>query len=193
MKSNIGHTQAAAGVAGVIKMVMAMRHGVLPQSLHIDEPTPHVDWSAGAVALLGEQMAWPEAGRPRRAGVSSFGASGTNAHVILEQAPDTTGEAEPGPERIELPAIPWVFSARDEAGLQAQAVRLRAFAERNPDLDSADVGWSLVAARSALWHRAVVVGADRAGLLGALEGPVVVGVSVGGGLGVVFAGQGSQR
>ncbi|MFJ2350152.1 type I polyketide synthase, partial [Streptomyces antimycoticus] len=193
VKSNIGHTQAAAGVAGVIKMVMAMRHGVLPQSLHIDEPTPHVDWSAGAVALLGEQTAWPEAGRPRRAGVSSFGASGTNAHVILEQAPDTTGEPEPGPERIELPAIPWVFSARDEAGLQAQAVRLRAFAERNSDLDSADVGWSLVASRSALSHRAVVVGVDRAGLLGALEGSVVVGVPVGGGLGVVFAGQGSQR
>nr|WTB10406.1 SDR family NAD(P)-dependent oxidoreductase [Streptomyces antimycoticus] len=193
VKSNIGHTQAAAGVAGVIKMVMAMRHGVLPRTLHLDEPSTHVDWSAGAVELLTEQTAWPEAGRPRRAGVSSFGASGTNAHVILEQAPDTTGEPEPGPERIELPAIPWVFSARDEAGLRAQAVRLRAFAERNSDLDSADVGWSLVAARSALSHRAVVVGVDRAGLLGALEGSVVVGVPVGGGLGVVFAGQGSQR
>ncbi|WP_437113986.1 type I polyketide synthase, partial [Streptomyces violaceusniger] len=192
LKSNIGHTQAAAGVAGVIKMVMAMRHGVLPQSLHIDEPTPHVDWSTGAVELLSEQTAWPEAGRARRAGVSSFGASGTNAHVILEQAPDTTGAPEPRPERPELPAIPWVLSARDEAGVQAQAVRLRAFAERNPDLDPVDVGWSLVAARSALSHRAVVVGAGRDELLGGL-GSVVVGARVGGGLGVVFAGQGSQR
>ncbi|MCQ8195561.1 type I polyketide synthase, partial [Streptomyces rugosispiralis] len=140
VKSNIGHTQAAAGVAGVIKMVMAMRHGVLPQSLHIDEPTPHVDWSTGAVELLGEHTGWPEAGRPRRAGVSSFGASGTNAHVILEQAPDMAGEPEQRPERNELPAIPWVFSAGDEAGLRAQAVRLRTFADRNPDLDLVDVG-----------------------------------------------------
>ncbi|WP_344599045.1 type I polyketide synthase, partial [Streptomyces violaceusniger] len=193
VKSNIGHTQAAAGVAGVIKMVMAMRHGVLPQSLHIDEPTPHVDWSTGAVELLGEHTGWPEAGRPRRAGVSSFGASGTNAHVILEQAPDMAGEPGQRPERNELPAIPWVFSARDEAGLRAQAVRLRAFADRNPDLDPVDVGWSLLATRSALSHRAVVVGVDREELLRALEGAPVVGVPVGGGLGVVFAGQGSQR
>ncbi|MFD8159349.1 type I polyketide synthase [Streptomyces malaysiensis] len=193
VKSNIGHTQAAAGVAGVIKMVMAMRHGVLPRTLHVDEPSPHVDWSAGAVELLGEHTAWPEAGRPRRAGVSSFGASGTNAHVILEQAPDTAREPEPGPARSELPAIPWVFSAQDEAGVRAQAVRLRAFADRNADLDPVDVGWSLASARAGLSHRAVVVGADREELLGALEGAPVVGVSAGGGLGVLFAGQGSQR
>ncbi|XBQ39761.1 type I polyketide synthase (plasmid) [Streptomyces rapamycinicus] len=192
VKSNIGHTQAAAGVAGVIKMVMAMRHGVLPQSLHIDQPTPHVDWSTGAVELLGEHTGWPEAGRPRRAGVSSFGASGTNAHVILEQAPNMAGEPEQRPDRHELPAIPWVLSAGDEAGLRAQAVRLRAFADRNPDLDPVDVGWSLVATRSGLSHRAVVVGADRGELLGGL-GSVVVGVPVVGGLGVLFAGQGSQR
>ncbi|MCC4322656.1 SDR family NAD(P)-dependent oxidoreductase, partial [Streptomyces malaysiensis subsp. malaysiensis] len=193
VKSNIGHTQAAAGVAGVIKMVMAMRHGVLPRTLHVDEPSPHVDWSAGAVELLGEHTAWPEAGRPRRAGVSSFGASGTNAHVILEQAPDTASEPEPGPARSELPAIPWVFSAQDEAGVRAQAVRLRAFADRNADLDPVDVGWSLAATRAGLSHRAVVVGADREELLGALEGAPVVGVPVAGGLGVLFAGQGSQR
>ncbi|NUH44402.1 KR domain-containing protein, partial [Streptomyces samsunensis] len=193
LKSNIGHTQAAAGVAGVIKMVMAMRHGVLPRTLHVDEPSPHVDWSAGAVELLGEHTAWPEAGRPRRAGVSSFGASGTNAHVILEQAPDTASEPEPGPARSELPAIPWVFSAQDEAGVRAQAVRLRAFADRNADLDPVDVGWSLAATRAGLSHRAVVVGADREELLGALEGAPVVGVPVAGGLAVLFAGQGSQR
>ncbi|WP_346168514.1 type I polyketide synthase, partial [Streptomyces javensis] len=193
VKSNIGHTQAAAGVAGVIKMVMAMRHGVLPQSLHIDEPSPHVDWSTGAVELLGEHTDWPEAGRPRRAGVSSFGASGTNAHVILEQAPDMADEPEPRPERNELPAIPWVFSAGDEAGLRAQVERLRAFVDRNPGLDPVDVGWSLATGRAGLSHRAVVVGADRGALLGALEGAPVVGVPVSGGLGVLFAGQGSQR
>ncbi|MGW4081051.1 type I polyketide synthase, partial [Streptomyces asiaticus] len=193
VKSNIGHTQAAAGVAGVIKMVMAMRHGVLPRSLHIDEPTPHVDWSTGAVELLGEHTGWPEAGRPRRAGVSSFGASGTNAHVILEQAPDMAGEPEQSPERNELPAIPWVFSAGDEEGLRAQVERLRAFADRNPGLDPVDVGWSLATGRAGLSHRAVVVGADRGELLGALEGAPVMGVPVAGGLGVLFAGQGSQR
>ncbi|MBI0320187.1 type I polyketide synthase, partial [Streptomyces javensis] len=185
VKSNIGHTQAAAGVAGVIKMVMAMRHGVLPQSLHVDEPTPHVDWSTGAVELLGEHTDWPEAGRPRRAGVSSFGASGTNAHVILEQAPDMAGAPEQGPERNELPAISWVFSAADEAGLRAQAVRLRAFADRNPGLDPVHVGWSLATGRAGLSHRAVVVGADREELLGALAGAPVVGVPVAGGLGVL--------
>ncbi|WP_344341114.1 ketoacyl-synthetase C-terminal extension domain-containing protein, partial [Streptomyces rhizosphaericus] len=189
VKSNIGHTQAAAGVAGVIKMVMAMRHGVLPRSLHIDEPSPHVDWSTGAVELLGEHTGWPEAGRPRRAGVSAFGVSGTNAHVVLEQAPEV---AEPEAEGVVLPAVPWVVSGAGEAAVRAQVERLRAFADRNPGLDPVDVGWSLATGRAGLSHRAVVVGADREELLGGL-GSVVVGVPVGGGLGVLFAGQGSQR
>ncbi|WP_344341560.1 ketoacyl-synthetase C-terminal extension domain-containing protein, partial [Streptomyces rhizosphaericus] len=191
MKSNIGHTQAAAGVAGVIKMVMAMRHGVLPRTLHVDEPSPHVDWSSGAVELLTGQVAWPEVDRPRRAGVSAFGVSGTNAHVIVEQAPAVT--EEPQVERVELPAVPWVVSGAGEAAVRAQVERLREFVAGDPGLDPVDVGWSLATARAGLSHRAVVVGADREELLGALEGAPVVGVPVAGGLGVLFAGQGSQR
>ncbi|MFF6850281.1 type I polyketide synthase, partial [Streptomyces antimycoticus] len=190
VKSNIGHTQAAAGVAGVIKMVMALRYGVLPRTLHVDEPSPHVDWSAGGVELLTEQVAWPDVDRPRRAGVSAFGVSGTNAHVIVEQGPVVVEAA--GGARVGLPAVPWVVSGVGEAAVRAQAERLRGFVAGDAGLDVVDVGWSLVAARSALSHRAVVVGVDRDELLGGL-GSVVVGAAVGGGLGVVFAGQGSQR
>ncbi|MFI9236942.1 type I polyketide synthase [Streptomyces sp. NPDC053079] len=190
VKSNIGHAQAAAGVAGVIKMVMAMRHGVLPRTLHVDEPTPHVDWSAGAVELLTERTAWPETGDLRRAGVSSFGASGTNAHVILEQVPSEPGLPEP--DEAELPAVPWVVSGEGEAALRAQAERLKSFLHRNPELDPADVGWSLASTRAALSHRAVVVGTNREELLAGLDS-LTIGVPVAGGLGVLFTGQGSQR
>ncbi|MEU1806747.1 SDR family NAD(P)-dependent oxidoreductase, partial [Streptomyces sp. NPDC019937] len=166
IKSNIGHTQAAAGVAGVIKMVQAMRHGVLPASLHIDEPTPHVDWAGGAVRLLSEPVEWPRSGRPRRAGVSSFGASGTNAHLILEQAPDTP-EPDPVPEHDDV--VPWVLSARSTEALRGQAAALVARLAEDPGLRPVDVGWSLVRSRSVFEHRAVVVGEDRTELVAAVE------------------------
>ncbi|MER5853572.1 type I polyketide synthase [Streptomyces sp. NPDC002012] len=176
IKSNIGHTQAAAGVAGVIKMVMAMRHGVLPRTLHVDAPTPQVDWSAGAVELLTESVAWPETGEPRRAGVSSFGISGTNAHVIVEHTPVVEERHEPS---VALPVVPWVVSAKSEAGLAGQVERLSAFAG---DRDPVDVGFSLVTTRAAMNHRAVVIG-DRT-----VRGTVASGKSA-----VLFSGQGAQR
>ncbi|WP_240003685.1 type I polyketide synthase [Streptomyces cinnamoneus] len=199
IKSNIGHTQAAAGVAGVIKMVMAMRHGVLPQTLHVDEPTPHVDWASGSVELLTERTEWPEAGRPRRAGVSAFGVSGTNAHIVLEQAPQAEVEAEPA--RTGLPAVPWVLSGQGQEALRAQAERLRSFVDADAGLHPVDVAWSLASTRSALSHRAVVVGADREELLRGLDavanGGTHQGVVTGlagspSGVVFVFPGQGSQ-
>ncbi|QKG20163.1 type I polyketide synthase [Actinomadura verrucosospora] len=160
VKSNIGHAQAAAGVAGVIKMVMAMRHGELPPSLHGAEPTPHVDWSAGAVSLLAEPVPWPRGDRPRRAGVSSFGISGTNAHVILEDAGEPAG-APAAPSDGGATVIPWALSGRTEGALRAQAARLREFLAARPDLGSADVGFSLATTRTALEHRAVILVRDR--------------------------------
>ncbi|WP_444545287.1 type I polyketide synthase [Streptomyces griseocarneus] len=179
VKSNIGHTQAAAGVAGVIKMVQALRNGVLPRTLHVDEPTPHVDWSAGAVSLLTRETAWPDTGRPRRAGVSAFGVSGTNAHVLIEQAEETARAEEPeepdaseAPEAAPaeetaatpLPLIPWALSGKGEAALTAQAARLSSYLAAHPGLDAADVARSLATTRTAFAHRAVLLAADRAGL-----------------------------
>ncbi|MER7351366.1 type I polyketide synthase, partial [Streptomyces aurantiacus] len=201
IKSNIGHTQAASGVAGVIKMVMAMRAGVLPRSLHVDEPSSHVDWSAGAVELLTESREWAErdGGAPRRAGVSSFGVSGTNAHVILEQAP--VGEPAAAAKTVVLSsAVPWLVSARSADALRAQAGKLVEFAAGYEALDCVDAGWSLLSGRAALDHRAVVFGREREDFLTGLEalasggsGRVVSGAVVEGRLGVVFTGQGSQR
>ncbi|MFK0294673.1 type I polyketide synthase [Streptomyces sp. NPDC090442] len=201
VKSNIGHTQAAAGVAGVIKIVEAMRHGVLPKTLHVDAPSPHVDWTTGAVELATENQPWPESDRVRRAGVSSFGISGTNAHVILEQAP-AVGSGEVEPERSDAGPVAWVLSGKSEAGLRAQAERLQEFVAGRPGLAPVDVALSLVSSRAVLEHRAVVVGADRevllAGVGSVAVGEPAAGVVTGTGLGVgsgavlVFPGQGSQ-
>ncbi|MEU8041917.1 SDR family NAD(P)-dependent oxidoreductase [Streptosporangium sp. NPDC049078] len=204
VKSNIGHTQAAAGVAGVIKVVMALRNGLLPRTLHVDEPTPHVDWSTGAVSLLTEPVEWPENGHPRRAGVSGFGISGTNAHVIIEQAPapvDTEIEGALPVPTAELAGglpLPFVVSARGEEALGAQAARLAAFVEEREDLRALDIAYSLATGRSAFDHRAVVVGGDRgsvvAGLSAVAGGSGVVRGRVGDGrVAVLFTGQGSQR
>ncbi|KFG01273.1 polyketide synthase, partial [Streptomyces scabiei] len=168
VKSNIGHTQAAAGVAGVIKMILALRAGRLPATLHVDRPSSHVDWSAGHVELLTEARPWPAPGdRPRRAGVSSFGVSGTNAHVILEQAPpaepdDTVASADDAPR-----ARAFAVSGRTAAALRDQAGRLAARLRTAPDgtVRPADLAWSLAATRPALEHRAVVVAADHGTLL----------------------------
>ncbi|GAA2780398.1 hypothetical protein GCM10010452_05280 [Crossiella cryophila] len=197
LKSNLGHTQAAAGVGGIIKMVMALRNGVLPQTLHVDEPSPHVDWSAGAVSLLTEPQPWPETGRPRRAAVSSFGVSGTNAHTILEQAP-----AAETVEPATAPAVlPIALSARGPEALRAQAANLLGFLDRNPDLPLADLGRALALGRSAFEHRAVALTRDPADLRGALTAlsagtpaaNLVTGESIGTGKVVfVFPGQGSQ-
>ncbi|MFJ9953537.1 type I polyketide synthase, partial [Kitasatospora sp. NPDC091207] len=218
VKSNIGHTQSAAGVAGVIKMVEAMRNGVLPRTLHVDAPSPHVDWASGAVELLTEARAWPELDRPRRAAVSSFGISGTNAHVILEQAPPPADEPAGRPPAAGVGGlVPWVLSARSGEALRAQAARLRERVSAEPAPEPADVAWSSVTGRALLEHRAVVLGRDVAELTAALAavadgapgparpgaGPVVVTGAVpqaaagSGGrsavkYAVVFAGQGGR-
>ncbi|WP_338022668.1 type I polyketide synthase [Allosalinactinospora lopnorensis] len=223
LKSNIGHTQAAAGVGGIIKMVLALRNGVLPRSLHIGRPSPHIDWSSGAVELLSEAAPWPETGLPRRAAVSSFGISGTNVHMIVESAPpeeeaqDGDGAA-PGrigtppqhetdddtPERSggSVPAVPWAFSGRTQQALRAQALGLREHVRNRPDLDTTDIGYSLATTRSRFEHRAVVVARDREEYLLALEalarGESAPSAVQGPGTqpgrtAFLFTGQGSQR
>ncbi|MFV2109765.1 type I polyketide synthase [Micromonospora sp. LOL_015] len=199
LKSNIGHTQAAAGIAGIIKTVYAIGRGVLPKTLHVKEPSTRVDWSAGDVELLTEAKAWPDTGQPRRAGVSSFGASGTNAHVVLEQAPPLEAESEAAAGKP-LPVVPWVLSARSEKALRAQSDRLLAHVTDRPELSPQDVGFSLARTRAVFEHRGVVLGADRdellRGLAGLAAGETAAGVATGrvcGGLGVLFTGQGAHR
>ncbi|WP_435843217.1 type I polyketide synthase [Streptomyces gardneri] len=214
LKSNIGHAQAAAGVGGVIKMIESMRHGVLPKTLHADEPSPHVDWEAGAVSLLTEEREWPEVGRPRRAAVSSFGISGTNAHVIIEQAPDAAPAVETRPATpseltgtpVATPtsglALPWILSGRDERAVSAQAERLRTYATEHPEASAADIGLTLATTRALLDHRTAVIGTDRGELLDTLaslahgeDSPSVVrgGATATGRTAVLLTGQGSQR
>ncbi|MET9499690.1 type I polyketide synthase [Streptomyces sp. NPDC006552] len=209
LKSNIGHTQAAAGVSSVIKMVQALRHGVLPPTLHADVPTTEVDWTAGAVELLNEARDWPSEGRPRRAGVSSFGISGTNAHLILEEAPqEAPQETVPEPAEPETAAagvVPLVVSARSEGALAGQAERLAAFVERAGEVPLPHVARALLTERALLPERAVVLaGSDdeaRAALAALARGErpaqAVTGRAAGPGapgkVVWVFPGQGSQR
>ncbi|WP_051852211.1 type I polyketide synthase, partial [Streptomyces sp. NRRL F-5650] len=155
VKSNIGHAQHAAGAGGIIKAVMALRHGLMPKTLHVNKPTPAVDWSSGALELLTEARPWPELDRPRRAAVSAFALSGTNAHVILEQAPEEPAPAE-APDAVSLPVVPWVLSAKSPGALREQAARLLSVVEADDAPDPLDVGSSL-AARTVFDHRAVLV------------------------------------
>ncbi|WP_410639671.1 SDR family NAD(P)-dependent oxidoreductase [Amycolatopsis sp. lyj-346] len=200
VKSNFGHTQSAAGVAGVIKMVQALRHGVMPPTLHVDRPTSQVDWSAGAVSLLTEAREWPRNGRPRRAGVSSFGISGTNAHLIIEEAP---AEPEPAAEPRDGGVVPLVVSARSAGSLAGQAGRLAAFLGAS-GAPLADVAGALVSGRAVFGDRAVVVAETRegatAGLAALARGEDDPGLVTGrvpasglpGKLVWVFPGQGTQ-
>ncbi|WP_409350906.1 type I polyketide synthase, partial [Streptomyces pactum] len=198
---NIGHTQAAAGVAGVIKSVLALRHGVMPATLHVDAPSREVDWSAGAVELLTEARRWPETGRPRRAGVSAFGISGTNAHVIVEEPTRPAQAPDRGTPAAAPPLTPWVVSGRGEQALRAQAARLLDRVAGEPELDPADVGLSLARSRTALEHRAVLLGTDRdelmAGLRSVAEDTSAAGtardVTGEGATAFLFTGQGAQR
>ncbi len=200
LKSNIGHTQAASGVAGVIKMVEAIRNGVLPRTLHVDEPTPHVDWQDGGVELLDRARPWPRTGAPRRAAVSSFGISGTNAHVVIEQPPAAEPVTRQPADAVAPPVVPWVLSARSAAALRDQAVRLRDHVEAAAEVDVVGVGRSLATTRAVLGHRAAVLAADRAGFLHGLtdlaqDTPAanVLREAGDGRLAFLFSGQGAQR
>ncbi|HEY2238282.1 MAG TPA: SDR family NAD(P)-dependent oxidoreductase, partial [Streptosporangiaceae bacterium] len=210
VKSNLGHTQAAAGVAGVIKMVLALQHAMLPPTLHVDEPSPHVDWSAGSVRLLTESRPWPAGDRPRRAGISAFGISGTNAHTIIEAAPavPAAAGADPGPAGPGEPVLAagapvWLVSGRTAGSLTAQVRRLSAHLTAHPDLDSRDLAWSLATTRPAFEHRAVVTGDQPGDLVsgvtalaaGTTAPNVITGTVPPGGpsrIAFVFPGQGSQ-
>ncbi|MFD9734909.1 type I polyketide synthase [Umezawaea sp. NPDC059074] len=193
LKSNIGHTQAAAGLAGIIKMVEALRHGVAPKTLHVEEPSPHIDWAAGSVELLAENTPWPETGRPRRAAVSAFGIAGTNTHLILEEAPAARPKKV---ERASVPLVPVVLSGKTSEALREQAANLAAYLH-DETTELVDVGYSSVATRATFDHRAVVVAEDWNDLIEGLDalvlGQAPTGAVVDGGLAVLFTGQGSQR
>ncbi|HWO63416.1 MAG TPA: SDR family NAD(P)-dependent oxidoreductase, partial [Umezawaea sp.] len=191
LKSNIGHTQSASGVGGVIKMVMAMRHGLVPKTLHVDAPSPQVEWDAGSVELVTETREWPETGRPRRAAVSSFGFSGTNAHAVIEQAPELEA---PVARRVPMPAVPVVLSGKTAAALRDQASKLKSVVD---GVDLTDLGFSLATTRAQLDHRATIVARDHdellAGLSAVADGAGERGVAAEGRSAFLFTGQGSQR
>lgn len=195
LKSNLGHTQAAAGVGGVIKTVLAMHHDRLPRTLHVDEPSPHVDWSSGTVRLLSQDEEWrPEPGRPRRAAVSAFGIGGTNAHVILEE-PEATASDEPPLRRPVTP--PLLLSAASPAALREQAARTAAFLRTQPELALPDLAFTHATARAALPHRATVPTTDRTAALTALDTLTTSTPShtttPSARLALLFTGQGAQR
>lgn len=206
LKSNIGHSQAAAVVGAVIKMVLAMRHGVLPKTLHVTDPSPHVDWSAGAVSVLSEQRPWPRTDRPRRVGISAFGVSGTNGHLILEEPPPPDDHAagtagRTATDSADEAALPWLLSGREATALRSQADRLRAHVSAHPELRPVDIGYAL-AGKTRFKHRAVLVAAERADFLRGLEALATEGTMPGLVSGVaqthtkvaiLFSGQGSQR
>ncbi|PRY00462.1 type I polyketide synthase [Allonocardiopsis opalescens] len=191
VKSNLGHTQAAAGIAGVLKIALALEHGSLPRTLHVDEPSPFVDWASGAVALVTEPVDWPAGERVRRAGVSAFGISGTNAHVIIEEPPPADPPA-PRPRG----AVPLVLTAREPGGVRAQAARLAAWLRREPAADPVEVGATLALHRAPFAHRAAVVGEDPPELAAALDalatGPVADAGTAPPRTALVFPGQGAQ-
>ncbi|MEV0375120.1 SDR family NAD(P)-dependent oxidoreductase [Streptomyces sp. NPDC050636] len=183
LKSNIGHTMAAAGVSGVIKTVMALRSGELPRTLHIDTPSSHVDWTAGDIKLLTEPADWPDSGRPRRAAVSAFGMSGTNAHAILEQAPESVERPGRDTRTIEPRTVPWLVSGKSSQALADGIELLREWVGERPGLSPADVGFSLATGRSVFDHRAVLLAGDE----------VARGTAENRRLAMLFPGQGGQR
>ncbi len=204
IKSNIGHAVAAAGMGGLIKAVMALREGWLPRTLHVGEPTPHVDWTTGEIKLLTEPEPWPERDHPRRAGVSSFGISGTNAHAILEEAPPAPTESKRSASEepsVEPALLPFLVSAKNEEALKGQAQRLHAHLEENPKLGQIDLAFSLATGRAQMDRRAVIVGSTREDLIAALEtleagspaGSIVLGAPGAGKTAFQFTGQGAQR
>ncbi len=201
LKSNIGHAQAAAGVGGVIKAVMAIREGVMPRTLHVERPSSKVEWDDERLELLGEALDWEPNGHRRRAAVSSFGASGTNAHLILEEAPASATAGLDAPAAVLSGPLPFVLSAKDEGALVSQAQRLAVHLRESPELELADLAFSLATSRSCFEQRAVVLAAQREQLLAGLEGlaagspPAWVACSRArpGKIAFLFSGQGSQR
>ncbi|MFK3985773.1 type I polyketide synthase, partial [Micromonospora sp. NPDC050397] len=170
LKSNIGHTQAAAGIAGIIKMTLAMQHNLLPKTLHITEPTPQVDWTTGNIKLLTEPQPWPQHDRPHRTAISSFGVSGTNAHVILEQAPPQTTPQPTTPTTPTIHTPPTLtLSAKTLPALHAQAQRLHTHLTNNPHTNLHNIAHALTTTRTTHQHRAVIIAENHPTTLTALH------------------------